>query len=1175
MDTKLKLDGMYVDKLSYGETQHFYIRRHKRLAEQHAPSQLQELQTNATSETIDQTSLNEWVSGQELSDMPVGSSENANLNVVRDTPSFHLPELNTQSCDKASPAASAVPDQMTPTNNAEAIEVLDQKTPANNADFEKDLANDQVPSPEKRSLNIHSNVPSLTLPESDSTLQNLQATKSTSKERQALRWSRELMKLIADGQPLNTNSTEVENGDISNRLILPARKRRRLCTSIESGNADVGEHFGLQNPPALNKDAQCKWRDIRLSFVDPLQLIGCKCKVYWPDDKDWYTGIIRGYDAEVGTHHVFYDDGDKEDLILSKERVRLYLSENEMRQRKMPSNSGAEDRKRSEFQEMAVLASVFEDFQEEFRHGELVWAKIKGHPMWPAFVVDDKHADVCGLDAPVRETTLSVQFFGTYDFAKISSKHVLSFSKGLKLKFYGKCKKAIFDEGIKEAERYLKEGKLPEVMSKLQQDAPDFKLNPTQMNASEEDQDFMGDERTHKTKKSVESLYKCPIILGDLEVLSLGKIVRDSEFFHTENQIWTEGYSAVRKFTSIKNPDRCVEYRMEITKDSNDRTKPLFRVMSVDGELAEGSTPSLCWKKIYQKLEKAKERFRALGVHSDKKRVQTVSGDSMFGFTNPQILKLIQGLPSARACFKFTGWIDKKLTENVEQLIPAGFKPVEIDWKHADRCSVCDLDEEYTNNLFLQCDRCRILVHMHCYGESELPNGHLWLCQLCRSGLSAQTSLCCLCPVQGGAMKKTTDERWAHLTCAMWIPETCFVDVKSMEPIDGLQSINKERWKLTCNICKVPYGVCIQCSEASCYAAYHVLCARSSGCALEVAEDSANKLGNGAEDLDEPVRFLSYCKRHRQLRMEKGTLAQQSTASKEDSGYCPPKNNSGCARTEPYNGARRRGRQEPEVRAAAAAKRHYVEKMPYFVSGFSRKYNGGSDCSPKLPLSSLQASNPQTTKPSISGTDVKHPTSKVSDIEPSSVGAGEISDVCSLAQRFQQMCLSLKHRLTFGKSAIHGWGVFTKTRHRAGDMVIEYAGEVVRPIVADLRERLIYNTLVGAGTYMFRIDDERVVDATREGSIAHLINHSCEPNCFSRVVTVKGEEHIIIFAKRDIAEGEELSYDYRFNSKGEQLECFCGFPSCRGFVNVNEAEEETNRVLVPRSEITAWTPIPP
>ena len=37
----------------------------------------------------------------------------------------------------------------------------------------------------------------------------------------------------------------------------------------------------------------------------------------------------------------------------------------------------------------------------------------------------------------------------------------------------------------------------------------------------------------------------------------------------------------------------------------------------------------------------------------------------------------------------------------------------------------------------------------------------------------------------------------------------------------------------------------------------------------------------------------------------------------------------------------------------------------------------------------------------------------------------------------------------------------------------------------------MYN-VQGAGTYMFRVDTERVIDATRAGSIAHLINHSCE-----------------------------------------------------------------------------------
>jgi len=38
-------------------------------------------------------------------------------------------------------------------------------------------------------------------------------------------------------------------------------------------------------------------------------------------------------------------------------------------------------------------------------------------------------------------------------------------------------------------------------------------------------------------------------------------------------------------------------------------------------------------------------------------------------------------------------------------------------------------------------------------------------------------------------------------------------------------------------------------------------------------------------------------------------------------------------------------------------------------------------------------------------------------------------------------------RLTCGKSAIHGWGVFTKTPHAAGDMVIEYVGEIVSAAV--------------------------------------------------------------------------------------------------------------------------------
>ena len=63
------------------------------------------------------------------------------------------------------------------------------------------------------------------------------------------------------------------------------------------------------------------------------------------------------------------------------------------------------------------------------------------------------------------------------------------------------------------------------------------------------------------------------------------------------------------------------------------------------------------------------------------------------------------------------------------------------------------------------------------------------------------------------------------------------------------------------------------------------------------------------------------------------------------------------------------------------------------------------------------------------------------------------------------MQATMSSRITMGKSAIHGWGVFTKVPHRKNHLVIEYVGEVVRPSVADMRECHSYNKLVGAGVF--------------------------------------------------------------------------------------------------------------
>ena len=53
------------------------------------------------------------------------------------------------------------------------------------------------------------------------------------------------------------------------------------------------------------------------------------------------------------------------------------------------------------------------------------------------------------------------------------------------------------------------------------------------------------------------------------------------------------------------------------------------------------------------------------------------------------------------------------------------------------------------------------------------------------------------------------------------------------------------------------------------------------------------------------------------------------------------------------------------------------------------------------------------------------------------------------------------------------------------------------------------------------------------GNMAHLLNHSCEPNAYSRTISVRDSrtgavaDHVVIFAARAIAAGEELTYDYR------------------------------------------------
>jgi histone-lysine N-methyltransferase SETD1 len=138
--------------------------------------------------------------------------------------------------------------------------------------------------------------------------------------------------------------------------------------------------------------------------------------------------------------------------------------------------------------------------------------------------------------------------------------------------------------------------------------------------------------------------------------------------------------------------------------------------------------------------------------------------------------------------------------------------------------------------------------------------------------------------------------------------------------------------------------------------------------------------------------------------------------------------------------------------------------------------------------------------------------------------------------------------IRFERSAIHDWGLFALEAITADDMVIEYIGEVVRLKVADAREKRYEKVGIGS-SYLFRVDDEVVIDATMKGNVARFINHCCDPNCYAKVVTVLGQKKIVIYSKRDIAPGEEITYDYKFPFEEDKIPCLCGSPKCRGFLN--------------------------
>ncbi|XP_041421457.1 uncharacterized protein LOC494767 isoform X3 [Xenopus laevis] len=173
-------------------------------------------------------------------------------------------------------------------------------------------------------------------------------------------------------------------------------------------------------------------------------------------------------------------------------------------------------------------------------------------------------------------------------------------------------------------------------------------------------------------------------------------------------------------------------------------------------------------------------------------------------------------------------------------------------------CCVCSDERGWAENPLVYCDGhgCNVAVHQACYGIVQVPTGP-WFCRKCESQERAARVRCELCPHKDGALKRTDNGGWAHVVCALYIPEVQFANVSTMEPI-VLQSVPHERYNKTCYICdeqgresKAATGACMTCNKHGCRQAFHVTCAQLAGLLCE-------EEGNGADN----VQYCGYCKYH-------------------------------------------------------------------------------------------------------------------------------------------------------------------------------------------------------------------------------------------------------------------------------------------------------------------------
>lgn len=307
------------------------------------------------------------------------------------------------------------------------------------------------------------------------------------------------------------------------------------------------------------------------------------------------------------------------------------------------------------------------------------------------------------------------------------------------------------------------------------------------------------------------------------------------------------------------------------------------------------------------------------------------------------------------------------------------------------------------------------------------------------------------------------------------------------------------------------------------------------GVAAEVGEGVAGNVeGNGVGEEEEPETESEEAQDDADQVKDKDDQEEDEEAEREEDIEMPP-NYSGCARCEPWDEAkprlwewrRRRARLE-EAAAVAAARASSDNLMEQGVQtwGSSVFLGGGIPDESVLIGASSRASRNSKRKQ-----------------------ATQMAYIQDDANAFLVNQLQRRHKsIRIFNSAIHDCGVFAEVPIEPEEVVVEYLGELVRGIIADRREAMYQKEGIDS-SYMFRLDKNLIIDATKKGGLARFLNHSCDPNCYTREIMHSNTERIVIYSRKKIAKGEELTYDYKFPLEDVKIPCRCGAKTCRGTLN--------------------------